>query len=70
MPRLIFVLSFELFQRSIKMVSVSKKAVTTTTVQESGRVLGPLTRGRLLKAGVRVPYYIKGDVSEHFGYTS
>lgn len=45
------------------MVQVSKQGTTTSTITETGRVLGPLTRGRLLKAGVRVPYYIKGDVS-------
>lgn len=52
------------------MVSVSKKAEISTTVQESGRVFGPLTRGRLLRAGVRVPYYIKGDVREWFIFLS
>lgn len=46
------------------MVHVSKKASAVSTITESGRVLGPITRGRLLRAGVRVPYYIKGDVSK------
>lgn len=45
------------------MVQVSKQGSTTSTITESGRVLGPITRGRLLRAGVKVPYYIKGDVS-------
>lgn len=45
------------------MVIVTKKGEITTTVSESGRVLNSLARGRLLRAGVRVPYYIKGDVS-------
>lgn len=53
------------------MVQVSKQGSATSTIIESGRVLGPITRGRLLRAGVRVPYYIKGDVSinrENFIY--
>lgn len=45
------------------MVQVSKQGSQTSTITESGRILGPITRGRLLRAGVRVPYYIKGDVS-------
>lgn len=48
------------------MVSVSKKGEVTTTINESGRILNSLARGRLLRAGVRVPYYIKGDVSYIF----
>lgn len=46
------------------MVQVSKQGSATSTITESGRILGPITRGRLLRAGVRVPYYIKGDVSK------
>lgn len=52
----------------VKMVTVSKKGEVTTTVTESGRVLSSLARGRLLRAGVRVPYYIKGDVSKKLFY--
>lgn len=44
------------------MVNVSKEV--TTTVTESGRALGIRARGSLLRAGVRVPLYIKGDVSQ------
>ena len=51
------------FVRCVKMVIVTKKGELTTTVTESGRVLNSLARGRLLRVGVRVPYYIKGDVS-------
>lgn len=43
------------------MVQVTREQ--TTSVTESGRALGNLARGRLLRAGVRVPLYIKGDVS-------
>lgn len=46
------------------MVQVTKQGNATSTITESGRILGPITRGRLLRAGVRVPYYIKGDVSK------
>lgn len=46
------------------MVSVTKEVSQTSTVTEKGRVLGPIARGRLLRAGVRVPYSIKGDVSK------
>lgn len=46
------------------MVQVSKQGSATSTITELGKILGPITRGRLLRAGVRVPYYIKGDVSK------
>lgn len=62
-PRLVILFGSPVEYFCAKMVSVTKEVNQTSTVTEKGRVLGPIARGRLLRAGVRVPYHIKGDVS-------